>query len=401
MSELALEDIRQARPGVWRVRKSLHGQRHCGTFYGETAQDVLPEARAWWTGLGQLHGFGGSTSLAGHLHARIDRQARFGRIGATTAYDYHADVTRYVEPSIGAMEPGDVTPADLNRLYDSLLDFGGRRGGGLSPSSVRRVHVIIHSCYRELVGAGICASNPAASATVPRLQPPNPRPLDEVERDILGSALRQILAGEPAPGDAPGIRRRNTALAATAALYTGAREGEICALRRMDASDGQVSVTGNVPRGGRACRVDYLKRGRGGRIAVAPGFFEELERHYAWQVTFLPATMLEHPRCLRLPIVCDSAGGFVHGQAISLEFRNICDELGLVDVVFHDLRHTAATLLLASGAADLATVSRRLHHARTSTTADIYTAALPAGDAAAAEGIARLVAPMLGRDGCA
>lgn len=391
--------MRQVAPGVWRVRKSVDGERRSATFYGESIEDVLGPAQEWWTGIVQLHGFGGASTLASLMHARIERRLRFGVIKATSACDYHADVRRYVEPSIGGMDPASVTPALLNRLYEGLLAHGGRDGAGLSAASVRRVHAGINGCYRELVAAGVCASNPAASATVPRVPAPNPSPLDDVEREVLGCALADILATSPGPGDRAGIRRRNTAFAAIVALNTCAREGEVCALRRMDVSDGQVAVTGSVPRGGRACRVDYLKRGRGGRVSVAQSFLDELQRHYEWQATYLPPRLLESPACLRLPIVCGEDGAFLHGKTISYEFRRICDEVGLADVVFHDLRHTAATMLLSSGAADLATVSRRLHHARTSTTADVYTAALPAGDAAAGEAMARVAGQMLGGAG--
>jgi integrase len=50
---------------------------------------------------------------------------------------------------------------------------------------------------------------------------------------------------------------------------------------------------------------------------------------------------------------------------------------------FHDLRHLHATLLIGEGI-DIYTVSRRLGHARTSTTADIYCHPLKANDIKAA-----------------
>lgn len=55
-------------------------------------------------------------------------------------------------------------------------------------------------------------------------------------------------------------------------------------------------------------------------------------------------------------------------------------------IPFHGLRHTSATLLISSNQ-DIATVSRRLGHAHTSVTLDIYTHALPKSDRNASEAL--------------
>jgi len=52
-------------------------------------------------------------------------------------------------------------------------------------------------------------------------------------------------------------------------------------------------------------------------------------------------------------------------------------------VRLHDLRHTQASLLIEAGE-DIVTVSRRLGHARVSTTLDIYSHLMPGKDRAAA-----------------
>ena len=56
----------------------------------------------------------------------------------------------------------------------------------------------------------------------------------------------------------------------------------------------------------------------------------------------------------------------------------------------HDLRHTAATLLVSEGV-DIVTTSNRLGHANPSITLNIYSHALPSKDYEAAELMGRLM----------
>ena len=59
-------------------------------------------------------------------------------------------------------------------------------------------------------------------------------------------------------------------------------------------------------------------------------------------------------------------------------------------IPFHGLRHTSATLLIASQQ-DLKTVSKRLGHAQTSTTMNIYAHALQESDRKAADALENLL----------
>lgn len=64
----------------------------------------------------------------------------------------------------------------------------------------------------------------------------------------------------------------------------------------------------------------------------------------------------------------------------------------LPQIPFHGLRHTSATLLIANHQ-DLKTVSKRLGHAQTSTTMNIYAHALQQGDKQAANALETMLKP--------
>jgi integrase len=66
----------------------------------------------------------------------------------------------------------------------------------------------------------------------------------------------------------------------------------------------------------------------------------------------------------------------IHGSNLLPEFRAHLARLGLPKVSIHDLRHSAATVLLAQGV-ELSTISRILGHSTIRVTADIYAHAVP------------------------
>jgi integrase len=66
---------------------------------------------------------------------------------------------------------------------------------------------------------------------------------------------------------------------------------------------------------------------------------------------------------------------------VTKRFRELCEATGLRPIRLHDLRHGAASLMLAAGV-DLALVSKRLGHTSVSITSDIYSHLL--------EGVGRL-----------
>lgn len=78
----------------------------------------------------------------------------------------------------------------------------------------------------------------------------------------------------------------------------------------------------------------------------------------------------------------------IHPDTITDWFAKFIKRSGLPYVTLHSLRHTNATLMIAEGT-DVCTVSRRLGHANTATTLNIYAHALQSKDTEAANTIER------------
>ncbi|MGY1437168.1 site-specific integrase [Streptomyces reniochalinae] len=83
-------------------------------------------------------------------------------------------------------------------------------------------------------------------------------------------------------------------------------------------------------------------------------------------------------------------GSILHPGKVSDLFDRLVAEIGLPPVRLHDLRHGAATLMLAAGV-DIKVVSETLGHSDTRITRDIYQAVLDDLARAAAEAVVQLV----------
>lgn len=77
-------------------------------------------------------------------------------------------------------------------------------------------------------------------------------------------------------------------------------------------------------------------------------------------------------------------------DTISLYNKDKPPEQQLPHIPFHGLRHTSATLLIASKQ-DVKTVSKRLGHAQTFTTMNIYAHALQESDRNASDALAAIL----------
>ena len=89
----------------------------------------------------------------------------------------------------------------------------------------------------------------------------------------------------------------------------------------------------------------------------------------------------------------NTGGEPLHPESISQLFGRLVARSGLPHIRFHDLRHTHASLLVASGI-PVKVVSERLGHAHPSFTIHTYQHLLPGMSAEAAHRFADLIKPV-------
>ena len=126
-------------------------------------------------------------------------------------------------------------------------------------------------------------------------------------------------------------------------------------------------------------------------VAIGPQTIEALRRHDGRQ----HAERVEAGDCWQeLGLIFTiKTGGPIHPRNLLRDFKILVREAGLPVIWFHDLRHTAASLMLNHGI-PLIIASRRLGHARPSITLDVYGHLIPNRQAEAAELMDELVVPL-------
>jgi integrase len=146
-----------------------------------------------------------------------------GSLRARTVARYTALLRDHVRPHVGARPLKQLTPLEVQAIYDRLA-IGGRRDGrpgGLAPQHILAVHRCLHRALAQAVTWRLLAHNPATHAT----PPPVPR------TEVAALAPEQVALLLDAAGHSPSPWLGPWTMLAAA---TGARNGELCGLEWAD-----------------------------------------------------------------------------------------------------------------------------------------------------------------------
>ncbi len=302
-------------------------------------------------------------------------------LSPTTARGYEWIVKTYITPTLDKVPLARLRAAQLDRLYAKLRDEGGQDGKPLSAATVRQVHAILRRALQQGVRWGWLATNPATQATPPRIRRPEVAPPEPAD------VLKLIETADTVDPDLAAFLRTS--------VTTGARRGELCALRwrDLDLPGRTVTIAHNLVEGpeGRLVEKD-TKTHAARRIALDVTTVEVLQAHRR--------RMDERARACGAE-VRDAAYVFTRSvdgtdpwvpNEVTKVFISLRNKVGLKNVRLHDLRHFAATRLLAAGV-PVRTVSGRLGHANAATTLGVYAHFVEESDRDAADTLATLLTP--------
>jgi integrase len=264
---------------------------------------------------------------------------------------YEEHVRLYLVPHLGRYRLGQLSPAHVQQLYARLLDQG------LSPATVRRVHAALRRALAQAVRWRLIGVNVASLVEPPQL----------VRREMAALSAEEVTRLLSVTRD-----ERLEALFVVA-VTAGLRRGELLALRwrDVDLEGAWLQVTGSLARTrGRGLAITQPKTARSRRrVELTMVAVDALRRHAAGQV-YEREAMGALWRDADL-VFCGQHGGFLQVSDVYDAFRRILDRAGLPRVRFHDLRHTAATLML-SRHVHPKVASEMLGHSTVAITLDLY-----------------------------
>ena len=148
-------------------------------------------------------------------------------------------------------------------------------------------------------------------------------------------------------------------------------------LRETGAGSGSLSVRNTLQRYDGAYHFAEPKTQRSRRtLALPKPLVDDLRRHRTLQLQEqLVAGAAWQGREWDL-VFCDAIGRPLSGIQVTRRFQQLLLEAGLPRMRFHDLRHGAATILLALGV-DLRTIMETLGHSQIGVTMDTYAGVIP------------------------
>jgi integrase len=271
-----------------------------------------------------------------------------------THEQYCQHVKLYLGPLLGHNRLDKLAPHHVRAFLKRKLE------DGLAPRTVELSLVILRKALGQAVNDGVLARNAAKLVDGPRVQRFEGQTLSPQEaRTFLDAA-----AGE-----------RHEALYA-AALVIGLRMGEALGLRWEDINLERRTLTVNrilerIGRGtGSTLQFVEPKTSRSRRTVTLPELAARALR--AHRVRQLEERLAAGPHWRDFGLVFPTTIGTpLEPHSLHDDFKRILTKAGLPEIRFHDLRHSAASLMLAQGI-PLRSIQEILGHSSISLTANLY-----------------------------
>lgn len=341
--------------GRWEASVTLDATGRRRWFIGRTRLDVEQKLdAALATRRAELAAAAAGPLLAQFLETWLNSARPALRPRTFTRYEQY--VRLHIAPALGATPITQLAAQQLQQLYAARLE------AGLSATTVHHVHAVLHRALHQAERWSLVPRNVADLVDPPRSYQPEITTLSREQAQALLSAARTD---------------RLEALYVLA-LTTGMRQGELLALRwrDVDLDTCCLHVRGTLQRSTQGLAIGEPKtRKSRRRIELSTAGVEALFRHRERQHrerVHQRGVWQEHD----LVFANEVGRPMEAGNLIRRSFRPLLRSAGLPRIRFHDLRHTAATLLMGQNVPPKV-VSEMLGHSQVGITLDLYSHVTP------------------------
>jgi len=348
--------IYQRKDGRWVAAISDQHTGKRNSLYGKTRREVAEKLKVALHDQQQgLPVVTEKLTIAQYMARWLEASAQ-PSVKTKTFEGYESIVRVRILPRIGRLTLSKVTALDLQALYADLQQ------SGLSSRSVHHTHRVLHRAFGQAVRWDLIPRNPCDGVTPPK---PKRSEMRIWSREQVGAFLDATRAH---PAHALYVL----------AVTTGMRQGELLGLRWEDVNldrdklavrralqrQNDAGLVFVEPKTARSCRTIMLSR----RAVSA------LRQHRARQNEqrlLAGSDWQDHGL-----VFCNATGRPLDPSWQRMGFYAALKDVGLSAIRFHDMRHTAATLLLTQGVHPKV-VSEMLGHATITLTLDTYSHLVP------------------------
>jgi integrase len=285
-------------------------------------------------------------TVAGHLEHWITNVLPLS-VRPSTAANYATIARTHIIPAIGKKRLTRLSPEDVEEMLRRKHD------AGLSPNTVRLIRAVLRRALRHAERQGKVDWNVAALVDGVRVPKPQKRALTLAEAQRLLATAREDRLG---------------ALYATL-LELGLRLGEALGFcwDDVDLEHGTVTISRRLDRTGNT--AETKTQGSRRSLHLSTGLVGTLQAHAARQgEEMLRAGDSWHETGF---VFTSEVGTPLDQSNLRRRFARLCATAGVGKLTPHELRHSAATLLLAQGV-PLHVVSEVLGHSSIRETKDVY-----------------------------
>lgn len=353
--------IRQRPDGRWEARVTIGTDPGTGkpirkSYYGKTQKEVREKMQRTAVAVTDGDYFEPSKLTVGQWLDTWSAEYLNG-VKPRTVESYQSSIKHHIKPKIGAIKLSALTPVDVQRLYNGLVNQS--TGAPLSPKTKKNVHGCLHSALDKAVRLGFIRHNPADKPDLPRVERPEIKPLDAAEMTAFMEAVK-------------GHEYENVYIVT---LFTGMREGEVLGLTWdcINFTAGTVTIKQQLQKQ-RGTNGQYAlvstKNGKTRIINPASYVMAVLKAQKQRQIEQRLRAGGAWSNPLNL-VFTNAAGGNLCAQTVYLHFKKLAAAAGVPAARFHDLRHSYAVAALRSGD-DIKTVQETLGHHTAAFTLDVY-----------------------------
>jgi integrase len=226
----------------------------------------------------------------------------------------------------------DITPQNLENMYQSLLDGDSPSGKMLSGTYVSGIAATLHTLFRDCIREGLLMNNPCDIARAPTVDTPERKAL---KADSIIELIEQLDPAQP------------TQLCLLLMVKTGMRRGEAHGLSWGDITDNAIRITHSYDDAGNLKGTKTKKSNR--EIPLTDSVRADLEIRRQQMLQDLVQT--GHRARIRpdMPVICNELRERILPHATTRWFARNRARLGLDGWTPHEMRHSYLSELARRG----------------------------------------------------